>query len=74
MKDIKRTPNFTAFIANATGMGRVGRHSIAKGKTAIVPESMKFEEPEEEKDESRNRSFVSDAGVFDGSKRGRMFK
>lgn len=68
--DIKRTPDFTAFLANSTGQGRVSRHSIARGKLAIVPESFEFERDKGERsDEPVRRSFVSDAGLFDSFKR-----
>lgn len=74
MKHIKRTKNYTAFLANTTGEGRVHPSDMARGKLAIVPESMKFEEPEQETDARQPvaRSIVSDGGVFDAGLRGRM--
>ena len=70
MKDIKRTPDFTAFLANSTGQGRVSRHSIARGKLAIVPESFEFERDNEERTtEPVRRSSVSESGLFDVPRR-----
>jgi len=70
MKDIKRTPDFTAFLANSTGQGRVSRHSIARGKLAIVPESFEFERDTGERPaEPVRRSSVSDSGLFDVPRR-----
>lgn len=70
-RDIPRTPDFTAFLANATGRGRVSVNSIARGKTAIVPESLRFEEEAQEQAQ-RPRSVVSDAGVFDSRRAGML--
>lgn len=75
--EIKRTRDFTAFIANSTGAGRVHPSDVVRGKLAIVPESMEFglNEPEPVRPVDRQavgRSVVTDGGLFDAGMRGRM--
>lgn len=65
MDNIKRTPNYTAFLANSIGKGRVSRHSVARGKMAIVPESYEFSREDDVQREPVQRSVVSEAGLFD---------
>lgn len=72
-RDIKRTPNYTAFLANTVGQGRVHPSDVTRGKLSIVPESMKFEEDAPQDNRlPAGRSIVSEAGIFDPSMRGSM--
>lgn len=71
IEGIKTTPPFTAFLANNYGRGRVGRHSMMSGRTAIVPDGFEVEAGREEimaqqlPQEPVGRSVVSDgAGIF----------
>jgi hypothetical protein len=72
-RDIKRTDNYTAFLANTVGQGRVHPSDVARGKHAIVPKSMRFKgDAPQDNRLPAGRSIVSEAGVFDPSMRGSM--
>jgi len=70
IRGIKTTNPYTSFLANNYGKGRVGRHSIMSGRTAIVPDGFDIDNEPEFPQQSQpvGRSVVSDgAGIFNTS-------
>lgn len=63
-QSIKGVDPFTAMLANTTGRGRVGRHSIANGRMAVIPNNLVPKNPEPSR-EPLGRSYVSEGGIFD---------